>query len=157
IRVTADAVLLDGGVAFDDSSVSTGIFSITSGTDPGSGSGASITIVAEQLALHNGANVLARTLGAGPGGSLDVKINGPLTIDSGASIATTTSGDGNGNAGNVTVSASALTITNFGSVTSAVLTTTNEEGIVTSQIEGGGNPGYVTVTAGEVSIVNGGV
>jgi filamentous hemagglutinin family protein len=139
IAITADTVLVDGGVALDQS---TGIFSTTSG----SGSGGSITIVAEQLTLHNGANVLAQNSGDGGGGNVDVNVGGSLTVDFGENSGFLNSGAigsltfGTGNAGNVTVTAGYLSILNGG--------------VIGSETGGTGNAGNVTVTAGTLTIAN---
>jgi hypothetical protein len=95
-KVSASSVLLDGGAILDSS---TGIFSDTSDVGPGG----SITIVAGELVLHNGANVLADSFGDGAGGPLAVLVGGALTVDSGASLGTLALGTGN--AGNVSVTA----------------------------------------------------
>jgi filamentous hemagglutinin family protein len=156
VSISSDAVLLDGGVALDQS---TGIFSTTSGT----GSGGWVGIVAGQLTLHNGTGVLAcagvlactdtrarqRSI-SGAGGNVDVKVDGPLTVDSGASLGTLAFAAGN---------AGAVSITAAGTVTIDMSVLADVEILdgVGSLTRGTGNAGNVTVGAGTLSIANGGL
>jgi filamentous hemagglutinin family protein len=114
-----------------------------------SGNSGSITIIAGQLTLQNGTNVLAQSSGSGSGGDVIVSASGPLTINSGASLGTLAFADGN--AGNVSVTATGpLTIDmSVGAVASIF------QGIA-SQTQGTGNAGGVAVTAGTLSIVTNG-
>jgi hypothetical protein len=134
ITVTADAILLDGGVALDQS---TGIFSTTSGV----ASGGSITIVAGNLTLHNGAGVLAQSLGTGASGEVEVKASGLLTVDSGASLGTMASADGNSGDVSVAVAGPVTIDMSVGALPSIL------QGIA-SLTTGSGNAGNIAVTAG---------
>jgi filamentous hemagglutinin family protein len=145
ISISADAIVLDGGAVLDQS---TGIFSISSG----SGNGGSITIVAGQLALHNGANVLVQSSAAGAGGALDVKVNGPLTVDSRAALKSDAQGTGGG--GPITVTADAILLDGDAVVDqSTKLFTMFSE--IFSSTSGGGRGGSITIIAGELSLHNG--
>ena len=145
IAISADSVLLDGGAALN---LSTGIFSTTSGAGSSAGSGGSITIVAGELTLHNGAGVLAQSSGTGAGGEVAASI-GSLIVDSGASLGTRAVAGGNaGNfsamvAGQVTID---MTIGEVPSILDGIGSATR----------GSGNAGNVTVTAGVLTITNNG-
>jgi filamentous hemagglutinin family protein len=124
-----------------------------------SGNGASITIVAGQLTLRNGANVLAQSTGSGSGGDVIVSVGGSLTVDSGASLGTTTGITpagmpvaNTGAAGNVNVTvAGPITIDmSVGAVASLL------DGIGSGAV-GKGNAGNVTLVAGALTIKNNGL
>src|SRR5262249_51191710 len=68
-----------------------------------SGKSGSITIVAGQLTLQNGTNVLAQSSASGSGGGVIVSVGGSLTVDSGSSLGTLA--NAGGDAGNVSATA----------------------------------------------------
>jgi filamentous hemagglutinin family protein len=153
VEITAGSLLADGGGALN---LSTGIFSDTSGA----GSGGSIRLVAGELTLLNGANVLAcasgvpactGTLpqGSAAGGDLAVSVSGPLTLVSGASLGTIAYA--NGNAGNVAVTAGPVAIDMTVGRGPSYLTG------IGSLTVGAGNAGNVSVTAPTLAITNNGV
>ena len=90
-----------GIISADASTVLTG----TSAAGPGG----AVSLETGQLIVTNGANVLAQSSGSSAGGMVDVKVGGPLTVDTGASLGTLAFVAGS--AGNVSVTAAgAVTI-----------------------------------------------
>jgi hypothetical protein len=109
----------------------------------GPGNSGLISIVAGQITLQNGANVLAQSSGSGSGGKLVVSIAGSLTVDSGASLGTVAFADGN--AGDVSISvAGPITMEGSGS---RIATNVNSGSR--------GNAGSVAVTASQIAITSG--
>ena len=145
ITVSANSVIADGGPARN---ASTGISSTTSSTASKPGNAGAISIVAGELVLHNSANILSQSRGAGIGGDVAVSV-GALTVDSGTSLGTLASGTGN--AGNVSVTAvGAATVDMTVGAISSML-----DGIG-SQTSGRGNAGNVTISAGSLTLTNDG-
>jgi hypothetical protein len=115
----------------------------------GPGNGGSITIVAGQLTLQNGTNVLAQSSSSASGGAVAVTVGGSLTVDSGASLGTLAFADGN--AGKVSVNATSIAIDmSVGASTSTL------DGIG-SLTMGAGNAGNVTLAAGALTIKSNGL
>jgi large exoprotein involved in heme utilization and adhesion len=143
-----------GRVVVDASTVS----ALTTSTAANAGPGGTISIVAEELALHNGANVLAASCitptcdlagaTAGAGGGVAVSLSGSLAIDSGASLGTFTRGTGN--AGNVSVTAVGPVTIDRGAHTSTLAG-------IGSRTGGQGNAGIVAVRAGALTLTNNGL
>jgi filamentous hemagglutinin family protein len=139
--ITSDSVLLDGGAALNPL---TRIFSASSSTASNAGRGGPIKVVAGELSLHNGANVLAATTGAGAGGTLDVRLNGRLTVDSHASLATLALAAGN--AGEVSVTVGGPVTIDMSIGLEEILNG------ISSFTQGSGRAGDVMVTAGALTI-----
>ena len=156
IAINAETIVADGGSAFN---FSTGIFSTTSSTASNAGGGGAISIVSGELALHNGANVLAGSCAArtclasgalppaGIGGAVAVSA-GSLTIDSAASLGTFARGTGT--AGDVSVTAVGPVTIDRGPITSILAGIGSETG-------GGGNAGKVALRAGALTLSNDGL
>jgi large exoprotein involved in heme utilization and adhesion len=141
---SADVLLstaLSGGILVDGAMVLTDTM--------GPGNSGSITIIAGQLTLQNGTNVLAQTSGSGSGGEVIVSVGGSLTLDSGASLGTVAFADGNAGSVSVAVAGPITIDMSVGAATSTF------PGIA-SLTQGTGNAGNVTVTAGTLSIFNNG-
>lgn len=105
----------------------------------GQGLGGNIQIEANSLALRNGAQVAASTLGRGNAGNLSIDIDGSVFLDgatvNGQSVSglfSTTETDFSGNGGNVNLSAGSLSITNGA--------------VINASTAGAGNAGDVIVT-----------
>jgi filamentous hemagglutinin family protein len=152
-----------GMVRVDASTVS----SLTSSTASNAGPGGAISIVAGQLALYKGANVLAGSCaataaadcgnGSGPaagaGGGVAVMV-GSLTIESGASLGTVARGTGN--AGNVSVMVGGpVTVDMSVGAGPSVLDGIGSMTLATTR--NAGNAGDVSVTAGALTITNNGL
>ncbi len=182
ISVTAaGSLLIDANAPVDPNTgffSPIGIFSDASGA----GRGGSITIVAGQLTLHNGAAVFAQSEGAGAGGGVSVSVGRSIIVNSGATLGTLA--EGPGQAGNVSVTAAGpvtvdmstgfvnsillgigsvtgLLGPNTGNAGNATVTadamTINNSGLVSSLTFGAGNSGRLSVTAGNLSILNDGL
>jgi filamentous hemagglutinin family protein len=115
----------------------------------GPGNGGSISIVARQLALHNGTNVLAQSSGSGSGGDVVVSVGGSMTVDSGASLGTIANADGNAGSISVTAAGPVTIDMSVGAAASTLLG-------IGSQTQGRGNAGNITVTGGALSILHNG-
>ncbi len=151
IAISANGVLLDGGSTLN---AKTGIFSTALSTAANGSTGGAISIVAGQLAIQNGANILAESSGPGAGGTVSASVNGVLTVSSGASLGSQVNAGGSGSAGNVSVRATgpvAIDMT-LGALTSVL------DGIG-SVTYGSGNAGNVNVavTGGALTITNDGL
>ena len=142
IAITAGSVLLDGGAALNE----TGIFSTTSGA----GGAGSITIVAGELTLHNFADVLTVSNGAGAAGGVAISVGSSLIVDSGASLGTVAYFAGN--AGNVAIKVAGPVTIDMTNVNAAALSLDG----IGSSASGTGNAGDVSVTARALTITNGG-
>jgi filamentous hemagglutinin family protein len=143
-----------GIVVVDGSTVS----SLAASTAPNAGPGGTISITGGRLALHNLANVLAASCitptcdraGAtrGAGGGVAVSLSGSLTVDSAASLGTSTTGSGN--AGDVSVTTGGPVTIDRGPRTSILAG-------VGSFTRGTGNAGNVAVSAGALTLTNNGL
>jgi filamentous hemagglutinin family protein len=137
------------------------VSSLTTSAAANAGPGGAISIIAGQLALHNGANVLAGSCvataaadcgtGSGPaagaGGPITVSA-GSLTIDSGAELATVAKGTGN--AGNISVMVSGPVAIDIGATLSTV------DGIG-SLAQSRGDAGNVTLSAAALTLTRNGL
>ncbi|MEY4704804.1 MAG: hypothetical protein RL042_1006 [Nitrospirota bacterium] len=167
ITVNARETISMSGTLIDGSPV--GIFSRTTGTDPGSGNGGNIELRAAQIEVTNGAHISAATSGTGNAGS--ISILGPSSpaqsvlidgVDSG--IFTDTEGTGAG--GNIFVNANTVTLQNGGTLsaktsgteataTGGTITVNadqiqlNNQASITATSSGAGNAGTITMTAVE--------
>ena len=112
-----------------------GIFSRTTGTNPDAGSGGNILLKAGSIAIQNGAQLSASSLGPGAAGNVTVEgtaspAQSVLIDGSGSGIFTTTSGSGPG--GNITIDTNAVNLTNGASITASSTGTGNTGNINTN-------------------------
>ena len=133
--VSANGEVLLSGTMLDGTPG--GIFSRTTGTEPGSGNGGNILLQANALAVQNGAQISASSLGPGNAGSVTIEgtaspANSVVLDGPGSGIFTTTSGTGTG--GNITIDANAVTLQNGAHLSSSST--------------GPGNTGNITISAG---------
>jgi filamentous hemagglutinin family protein len=178
VKVVAGTLLMGSAT---DSPDFTGIGSRSFLKTSGGGPGGTVTIQAENLSIQNGAKIDASTFGDGGGGSINVIVSGPLTLDGSASpnhftgivaqsILSTASG---GNGGDVNVSAATLAVLNGASISastfgaglggncrvtvSGALTMDGRSSITAEsrlQTPGGGSCGDITLSAGTISLTN---
>lgn len=165
ITINARDTISMSGTLIDGSPV--GIFSRTTGTDPGSGNGGNIELRAAQVEVTNGAHISAATSGSGNAGN--ISILGPsspaqsVLIDGGGSgIFTDTEGTGAG--GNIFVNANTVTLQNGGTLSATTSGTSstatggtilieanqvqlNNGGLITASTTGDGAGGSITIGA----------
>jgi filamentous hemagglutinin family protein len=175
-QVSADIgsqLWLDGG--------GTGIAAIAADSVKATGTAGSVSVKAGSLSIVSGGEISSNAgLGNANAGTVDVHVDGPLSINGGmkgiAVIAADSLG-GTGNAGDVTVTAGALSIVNGGEIASdagfgvgrAGKISVNISGQLTvdggakgislisaSSVSNAGNSGDVTVKAAEADIRSGG-
>lgn len=207
IAITAGSVLLDGGAAMNQSTgissttmgaagggsitVIAGQLTLHNGAGVlaenfGAGAGGGVAVsVSGSLTVDSGASLGTLATGAGNAGDVSVSVAGPVTVDMSVGAAASTldgigsATAGTGKGGDVTVTAAALTISNYGKVASTTFgagnagdVSVNVSGMlsITGPIEAqadtgvaaeaedrtAGNSGTVNVSAGSISIDSGG-
>jgi filamentous hemagglutinin family protein len=134
------------------------------------GQSGNITVQANSLVLHNGANIQAFTLGRGNTGDIRVLIAGDINImDTNSGINTFVGENAVGNGGNITVTTSSISLQN-GATLAAVTSGQGNAGNITvnaknaillvaadiaSTLEGLGNGGNIDINAESLSLRNG--
>ncbi|HKT33467.1 MAG TPA: filamentous hemagglutinin N-terminal domain-containing protein [Nitrospira sp.] len=99
-----------------------GIFSQSTGSDPGSGNGGNILVQAKSVSIQSGAQISASSLGRGNAGTVTVQgLDGPadsfLVDGANSGLFSTTSDVGTG--GNININANAVTLQNGAHVSSS--------------------------------------
>lgn len=117
-----------------------GIFSRTTGTDPGSGSGGTIQLSAPQVVVTNGASVSAKSTGTGPAGNISIGKDAPVDslVMQNSSITTESAQSGGGS---IEIHAGRLV-----ELTDSQITTSVQGGL--------GNGGNITIDPQVVSLQN---
>ena len=135
VQISArDRVLFDNGFAF--SSVGSGA----------AGTGGTIQIESNTLAVLNGAQLSANTLSTGDAGTMEitardaVQVSGTGLLGRSSGLFTSTAGAGNG--GDISVNTRSLQV--------------SDGGVVDARAQNSGNSGNLTIQAATVDLVNGG-
>ncbi len=134
-----------------------GILSRTIGTDPGSGSGGTITLQATQVQLSNGSSVSAQSFGTGNAGNINIMASDSLVMQNSSISTATTQSDG----GDIHIQVGRLVQLTDSQITTSVQGGTGNGGNITidpqfvilqnSQILAnafGGNGGNILIVAG---------
>jgi len=125
-------VTTPGALVLDGQSVA-GTQIAASATGPNSGSGGSVTVIANTLSVSGGAQIASSTAGPGKGGDVDVVVASDITLpDRGPQI--TAQSTGSGNAGSITVSAVRLLISDGGAISTEAETSTASGGNITLKV-----------------------
>ena len=141
-------VAIAGSLSIDGTAQNFGT-GITSASGTGGGNAGAVTVSAGSLAIANGGEVSASTLGQGAGGDIMVNLAGDLVIDgianpsaaAPAGIIARTLDPNGGNAGHITVNAGNISIL--------------DSGVISTSTFGAGAAGEVSVNASGKLVIDG--
>ncbi len=173
ITIHASATISLSGTLSDGSPA--GVFSRTTGTDPGSGNGGNIALHAAQFQVTNSAHISASTLGSGNAGNIAIQgaaSPAQSVLIDGANSGVFTDTQGTGAGGNIFVDANSVTLQNGGVLSAATTGTApsatggsitvngqqvalNSQALITADTNGIAPAGVVEINTGSLA-VNGG-